>query len=117
MEGVMKKQRGGEHRHDHGFAAFAAMAEPRLRRAFLAQRGVHGAADATAEALACAWERWPRVQAMENPVGYLYRVGLPRTRVRMHTRVLALPTSEALTSSLRRTAAGSSQAPSVASEP
>jgi Uma2 family endonuclease len=70
------------------FASFVAQATPRLRRAFVACRGISGAADATAEALAYAWEHWPRVRVMENPVGYLYRVGQSRTRAR---RSLALP--------------------------
>ena len=70
------------------FARFVADATPRLRRAFVAVRGLAGAADATSEALAYAWEHWDRVQVMENPVGYLYRVGQSRTRPR---RTLALP--------------------------
>jgi DNA-directed RNA polymerase specialized sigma24 family protein len=64
------------------FADFVAGATPRLRRAFVGCRGVAGAADATAEALAYAWEHWERLRLMENPVGYLYRVGQSRTRVR-----------------------------------
>ena len=67
---------------------FAKSAIPRLRRAFVAIRGLDGAADATSEALAYAWEHWDRVAAMENAVGYLYRVGQSRTRVR---RRLQLP--------------------------
>jgi RNA polymerase sigma-70 factor (ECF subfamily) len=73
---------------EESFASFVAEATPRLRRAFVGCRGIGGAADATAEALAYAWEHWPRVRAMENPVGYLYRVGQSRTRAR---RSLALP--------------------------
>ena len=56
--------------------------EPRLRRAFLATRGVDGAADAVAEALAWGWEHRSELIAMENPAGYLYRVGQSRTRPR-----------------------------------
>ena len=61
-----------------------ADAEPRLRRAFVAALGAHRAYDATAEALAYGWEHWDRVRAMENPLGYLYRVGQSRTRPRRH---------------------------------
>ena len=61
---------------------FAETTIPRLRRAFVAIRGIDGAADATSEAIAYAWEHWPLVQAMENPAGYLYRVGQSRTRGR-----------------------------------
>lgn len=64
------------------FESFVEEARPRLRRAFVGSRGTDRAADATAEALAYAWEHWERVSGMENAVGYLYRVGLSRTRLR-----------------------------------
>jgi RNA polymerase sigma-70 factor (ECF subfamily) len=67
---------------EDGFEAFVALAEPRLRHAFVGARGIDGAADATAEALAWAWEHWDAVQALDNPVGYLYRVAQSRTRRR-----------------------------------
>lgn len=75
------------------FEAFALKAEPRLRRAFIGERGIDGAGDATAEALAAAWEHWPDVEAMGNPLGYLYRVGQSRTRRR---RTGSLPSVESL---------------------
>jgi DNA-directed RNA polymerase specialized sigma24 family protein len=75
------------------FEIFVREAEPRLRRAFVATRGLDGAADATAEALAYAWEHWARVSLMENPVGYLYRVGQSRTRFRQK---ISLPAPEVL---------------------
>lgn len=37
-----------------------------------------------AEALGYAWENWERVSDMDNPVGYLYRVG--QSRARRHRR-------------------------------
>jgi DNA-directed RNA polymerase specialized sigma24 family protein len=74
---------------DPGFGAFVAELRPRLVRAFVSCRGVDGAADAAAEALAYAYEHWERVREMENPGGYLYRVGQSRTRPRR--RPLALP--------------------------
>jgi RNA polymerase sigma-70 factor (ECF subfamily) len=64
------------------FGAFVAEVEPRLRRAFTLLRGVDDGKDATAEALAWAWQHWDEVQAMANPAGYLYRVGSSRTRPR-----------------------------------
>ena len=64
------------------FVSFARDLEPRLRRALAGCRGVQGAPDAVAEALAYAWEHWDRVSAMENPAGYLYRVGQSRTKAR-----------------------------------
>lgn len=73
------------------FDDFAEAAQPRLRRAFVSSRGVDGAGDAAAEALAFAWEHWGRVKALENPLGYLYRVGLSRTRQRRRPVVLQPP--------------------------
>lgn len=57
------------------FTRFVHEVEPRLRRALGATLGVDQGLDATAEALAYGWEHWPRLEAMENPAGYLYRVG------------------------------------------
>lgn len=64
------------------FTAFVNAVEPRLRRALVALRGPQLGRDGTAEALAWAWEHWERVRQMENPAGYLYRVGRSRTRQR-----------------------------------
>ena len=50
-----------------------ARLEPRLRRALVALCGVEAARDATAEALAYAWQHWDRIAAMRNPAGYVYR--------------------------------------------
>jgi RNA polymerase sigma-70 factor (ECF subfamily) len=58
-----------------GFEDFAETARSRLRTALSAHYGTEIGADAAAEALAYAWEHWPRVGLMANPVGYLYRVG------------------------------------------
>ena len=66
------------------FSAFFALAEPRLRRAFVAAYGGERGREAAAEALAWAWEHWSEVEAMDNPIGYLYRVGRSRTRGRRH---------------------------------
>jgi RNA polymerase sigma-70 factor (ECF subfamily) len=81
------------------FEAFVAEVEPRLRRAFVGWCGIDGAHDATAEALAWAWEHWEEVQPMTNPAGYLYRVGQSRSRRRKEGRLpspaeLALPQVE-----------------------
>ena len=64
------------------FTAFVTDVEPRLRRALVALRGPERGREAVAEALAWAWEHWPKVQVMENPAGYLYRVGSSRSRAR-----------------------------------
>ncbi len=64
------------------FDRFVRSVEPRLRRAFIGCRGVDGAPEAVAEALAYAWEHWTRVRSLDNPAGYLFRVGQSRTRRR-----------------------------------
>jgi RNA polymerase sigma-70 factor (ECF subfamily) len=71
------------------FEAFVRAVEPRLRRALIGCRGVDGAQEAVAEALAYAWEHWRDVRALENPAGYLYRVGQSRSRRRMEPRLPA----------------------------
>lgn len=75
-----------------GFEAFARDARPRLVRALAPSRGQE-ALEGASEALAYAWEHWDEVRRMENPLGYLFRVGQSRTRPR---RVAVLPTPEAL---------------------
>jgi predicted RNA polymerase sigma factor len=62
------------------FEAFFREAEPRLRRALIAAAGAEVGREAAAEALAYGWEHWDRVGAMENPAGYLYRVGRSKAR-------------------------------------
>lgn len=67
-------------RDSEAFAAFVREVEPKLRRAFVAAFGAQRGRDATAEALAWAWEHWERVVGMQNPAGYLWRVGRSRSR-------------------------------------
>jgi DNA-directed RNA polymerase specialized sigma24 family protein len=73
------------HLEPGSFEEFFAVASPRLRRAFVAAYGSERGRDAAAEALGYAWEHWSRVRKMENPFGYLYRVGQSRTRPRRNT--------------------------------
>jgi RNA polymerase sigma-70 factor (ECF subfamily) len=67
--------------HDD-FDEFVAATEPGLHRALVAKLGWERGREATAEALAYAWEHWGRVAVMANPAGYLYRVGASRVRSR-----------------------------------
>lgn len=46
-----------------------------LRAALVASFGADTGVDACAEALAYGWQHFERVQSMNNPVGYLFRVG------------------------------------------
>ena len=57
------------------FAEFVTAHERKLRHALISLLGGQLGHDATAEALEYGWEHWDRVRAMENPVGYLYKVG------------------------------------------
>jgi len=69
------------------FSAFVSVAEPKLRRAYLGVVGVERMPDAVAEALAYGWEHWSRVSNLENPLGYLFRVGQSRVRPRKRPRL------------------------------
>jgi len=62
------------------FSTFVVEVEPRLRRALTATFGPEVGREAAAEALAYGWTHWDRVGAMDNPAGYLYRVGRDRGR-------------------------------------
>lgn len=62
------------------FRAFVEEVEPRLSYALAAAYGVEVGREATADALAYAWEHWASVRAMKNPGGYLYRVGQSNAR-------------------------------------
>ena len=46
------------------FESFVLAVEPRLRAALVARFGADVGREATAEALAFAWERWPAVEGM-----------------------------------------------------
>lgn len=76
---------------DDDFDRFVLDAEQRLRRALVGSVGVALLDDAIGEALSYLAEHRERVLAMENPVGYLFRVG--QTRVEKPRRP-ALPAVE-----------------------
>lgn len=62
------------------FAEFVTAHEPKLRDSLMATFGGEEGRDAAAEALEYGWVNWDRVSEMENPVGYLYKVGRSRGR-------------------------------------
>lgn len=62
------------------FTEFARAVEPGLRRGLTAGFGSEVGREAAAEALAYGWEHWERVGAMDNPSGYLFRVGQNKAR-------------------------------------
>lgn len=65
---------------DDEFTVFVKEMEPRLSYALAAAYGIEVGRESTADALAYAWEHWARVGRMENPGGYLYRVGQSSAR-------------------------------------
>jgi RNA polymerase sigma factor (sigma-70 family) len=71
-------------RHERDFTSFVTDDGAKLRRALVAAYGVDVGTDVTNDALAWAWEHWDRVEQMERPVGYLYRVG--QSAARRHHR-------------------------------
>lgn len=68
-----------------GFDEFAADAGRRLRAGLIGAYGREVGAEAAAEALAYAWEHRSRIEAMSNPIGYLYRVGQTSARKQRRT--------------------------------
>jgi RNA polymerase sigma factor (sigma-70 family) len=60
------------------FADFVRKSGPRLKQALISSLGGEIGREATAESLAYGWENWDRLKVMDNPVGYLYRVGKSR---------------------------------------
>jgi DNA-directed RNA polymerase specialized sigma24 family protein len=74
--------------NERDFTRFVKETEPRLSYALAAAYGIEIGAEATADALAWAWEHWGKVEEMENPAGYLYRVG--QSKARRHFRPAVL---------------------------
>ncbi len=62
------------------FTRFVKEVEPRLSYAFYAAYGPEVGSEITAESLVHAWENWSRLSEMDNPAGYLYRVGQSKAR-------------------------------------
>lgn len=62
------------------FAEFVERVEPRLRQALVATYGPVDGREAAVDALSWAWEHWDQVRVMQNPAGYLYRVGQSAVR-------------------------------------
>jgi RNA polymerase sigma factor (sigma-70 family) len=91
----MDDNRGRE--PEEAFEDFFARAEPRLRAALTSAYGPDLGREATAEALAWAYEHWDRLRGMEHRVAYLYRVGQSRTRrLRRPRRAFAIEAHEPL---------------------
>jgi RNA polymerase sigma factor (sigma-70 family) len=73
------------------FTEFVRLAEPRLRLALGAAYGFDLGQEASAEALAFAWENWDRVSNSANPIGYVFGVGRNKAKGYLRRRTLILP--------------------------
>ena len=75
---------------DDGFVGWYHKVEPSLRVALIAAYGSDRGREATAEALAWAWEHKERLASLTNPVAFLFRVGQSHSRGRrfriLHSR-------------------------------
>lgn len=63
---------------DEDFAGFMTKHERRLRESLTAVLGGEVGHEAAVDAWTYGWENWERVRRMENPIGYLYKVGRSR---------------------------------------
>jgi RNA polymerase sigma factor (sigma-70 family) len=79
-----------DRQRERDFTRFVKEVEPRLSCAFYAAYGPEVGNEVTADALAYAWENWDKVTRMDNPAGYLYRVGQSKAR-RYHRPPLLFP--------------------------
>lgn len=70
------------------FTRFVKEVEARLSYAFFAAYGPEVGADVTSDSFAYAWEHWDQIREMENPSGYLYRVGQSKARWYHRPRIL-----------------------------
>ena len=63
---------------------FVALEARRVRQALVAFYGAEIGNEAADDAMAVAWERWHDIGVMDNPGGYVFRVG--QTKARPHVR-------------------------------
>lgn len=73
------------------FTSFVREIEPQLRWSLVARFGPDRGREAAAAALAYGWEHWERIEAMDNPAGYLYRVGQRQGTRRWRRPVFPIP--------------------------
>lgn len=69
------------------YADFVRDRGPGLKHALTASFGPEIGMEAASEALTYGWEHWDRVSSMENPGGYLYRVGQNWGKRRLRTKL------------------------------
>lgn len=70
------------------FEAFFRATEAGVRFALTASLGSDLGREAAAEGFAYAWQHWERIRQIENPAGFVFRVGLRKgRRMRPRTRI------------------------------
>ncbi len=76
---------------DQTFGDFFQSHQARLFKAlWLITRNRHEAEEIAQEAFLRVWEKWPRVESMDDPVAYLYRTAMNVFRNRARRAALAL---------------------------
>jgi DNA-directed RNA polymerase specialized sigma24 family protein len=87
-----------------GFEQFAATHQERFRDAMVARYGPQQGSEASAAAMAYAWEHWDRVATMDRPCAYLFRVAQSSLRPQwrwLQRRVATFPAELGVDDSLR----------------
>lgn len=75
------------------FTRFVKDSGSKIQHALMAALGPDVGSEATSEALAYAWQHWKRIEAMENPAGYVFTVGRSKGRRLMSRPVFPDPPS------------------------
>ena len=57
------------------FTEFVRESRPRLKQSLIAALGPEAGLEAASDALTWAWEHWDKLATMDNPTGYLFRLG------------------------------------------
>ncbi len=85
-----------DHAATGAFDRFIIDVGGRVRRGLVACYGVEIGTEAAADAMSVAWERWGELSAMDNPAGFLFRVGQSKARphVRWRKRAGSFPTDD-----------------------
>jgi DNA-directed RNA polymerase specialized sigma24 family protein len=73
------------------FTEFVGEIERPLAYALASAYGPEVGREATADALLYAWRKWEKVSVMDNPAGYLFRVGQSSARRYFHRRIVLPP--------------------------
>lgn len=78
------------HSTEAAFTGFLRDHGPGLRHAFIARYGPDVGSDVMEDVIEYAWTHWRKLTTMDNPSGWLYRVGQSKSR-RYFRRPLQLP--------------------------